>query len=331
MTDLISRFRGAPVLVVGDLMLDEFVWGTVNRISPEAPVPVVEVQRRTFVVGGAANAAANVAALGGKVILAGVVGDDAAGDRTRELLTDAGIDISPIVSDQSRPTTTKTRIHAHSQQVVRIDHEENQAISFDVEEALLVRIAALLPTVRGCVLSDYAKGVVTPRFAQSLVSLCHAAGVPVVVDPKGVDYAKYAGATLVKPNLFEARKVLNCDLRDQSAVERAGADLLERLAETDAVLITQGSNGMTLFERGRGAVHVPAKAREVFDVTGAGDTVAATIALALAAGAGLESACRLASAAAAVAVGKAGTATVTPAELAAAAAADTAPPRRQAA
>jgi D-beta-D-heptose 7-phosphate kinase/D-beta-D-heptose 1-phosphate adenosyltransferase len=330
MTDLVTRFRGAPVLVVGDLMLDEFVWGTVTRISPEAPVPVVEVRRRTFVVGGAANAAANVAALGGRDVLAGVVGSDPAGDRTRELLTAGGIDSATVVFDPSRPTTTKTRIHAHSQQVVRIDHEENRPIDPAVETSLLDRIQKTLPTVRGCILSDYAKGVVTPRFARALIAACRSARVPVVVDPKGVEYAKYAGATLVKPNLLEAGKVLNRELREQPAVESAGVDLLDRLGETEAVLITQGSNGMTLFERGRASVHVPAKAREVFDVTGAGDTVAATVALALAAGTGLEVACRVASAAAAVAVSKAGTATVTPAEVAAALAAD-GPPRRRAA
>src|SRR5262245_53132957 len=168
MTDLLPRFRGAPVLVVGDLMLDEFVWGTVTRISPEAPVPVVEVRRRSFVVGGAANAAANVAALGGKATLAGVVGADAAGDNTRDLLSDAGIETGAVVADPSRPTTTKTRIHAHSQQVVRIDHEESRAISVVVEDALLARINTVLSTVRGCILSDYAKGVVTPRFAREL-------------------------------------------------------------------------------------------------------------------------------------------------------------------
>lgn len=330
MTELISRFRGAPVLVVGDLMLDEFVWGTVSRISPEAPVPVVEVQRRTFVVGGAANAAANVAALGGRAILAGVVGEDTGGERTRALLGSLGIESGPVVADPTRPTTTKTRIHAHSQQVVRMDHEDNRPVATEVEKALLTRIAAALSVARGCVLSDYAKGVVTPRFAQSLIGLCRDAGVPVVVDPKGVDYAKYAGATVVKPNLLEAGKVLNRDLRDQPAVERAGGDLLDHLSATAAILITQGSNGMTLFERGRNAVHVPAKAREVFDVTGAGDTVAATMTLALAAGADLVVACRLASAAAAVVVGKAGTATVTPAELTAVLSVDT-PPRRQAA
>jgi D-beta-D-heptose 7-phosphate kinase/D-beta-D-heptose 1-phosphate adenosyltransferase len=328
MTDLIPRFRGAPVLVVGDLMLDEFVWGTVTRISPEAPVPVVEVRRRSFVAGGAANAAANVAALGGRATLAGIVGADAAGDTARELVARAGIDAAAVVADPSRPTTTKTRIHAHSQQVVRIDHEENRAIAADVEDALLERVDAVLPSVRGCILSDYAKGVVTPRFAQGLITRCRSAEIPVVVDPKGTEYGKYAGAALVKPNLLEAGKVLNRELRDRSAVERAGADLFNQLPGTTAVLITQGADGMTLFERGRPAVHVPALAREVFDVTGAGDTVAATITVALAAGGDLVSACRLAAVAAAVAVGKAGTATVTPAELATAL---TVPARRQAA
>jgi len=328
MTDLIPRFRGAPVLVVGDLMLDEFVWGTVTRISPEAPVPVVEVRRRSFVAGGAANAAANVAAIGGKAILAGVVGADAAGDAARDLVARAGIDVSAVVADPSRPTTTKTRIHAHSQQVVRIDHEESRAIAADVEDALLARIDEALLTAHGCILSDYAKGVVTPRFAQALIARCRSAGVPVVVDPKGTEYAKYAGAAVVKPNLLEAGKVLNRELRDRPAVERAGAELLDRLPGTGAVLITEGADGMTLFERNRPVVHVPALAREVFDVTGAGDTVAATIAVALAAGGDLVSACRLAAAAAAVAVGKAGTATVTPAELAALLAV---PSRRQAA
>src|SRR5262245_14562866 len=186
MTDLLPRFRGTSVLVVGDLMLDEFVWGTVTRISPEAPVPVVEVQRRTFVVGGAANAAANVAALGGRAFLAGVVGNDDAGVRTRQLLQDTDIDATSVVSDDGRPTTTKTRIHAHSQQVVRIDHEESRPIPEDVEDTLLARVTALLPAVRGCVLSDYAKGVVSPRFAQALIAQCRRAGVRVVVDPKGV-------------------------------------------------------------------------------------------------------------------------------------------------
>jgi D-beta-D-heptose 7-phosphate kinase/D-beta-D-heptose 1-phosphate adenosyltransferase len=315
MTDLLTRFRGCPVLVAGDLMLDEFVWGGVTRISPEAPVPVVEVKRRTFVAGGAGNTAANIAALGGRPVLAGLVGDDPAGDTIGDLLGGSGVDVGPVVRDRHRPTTTKTRVIAHSQQVVRIDQESPGAIEPELEDALLARVAAVLPAVRGCVISDYGKGVVTPRFAGELIARCRESGVPVVVDPKGTDYRKYAGATVVKPNQHEAGKVLNRELRDADAVRHAGRELLDLLGPGTSVLITQGSAGMTLFERGRPAVHVPAQAREVYDVTGAGDTVAGTLALALAGGAGLESACRLASAAAAVVVGKVGTATLSLEEL----------------
>lgn len=313
--DLLPRFRGCPVLVAGDLMLDEFVWGGVSRISPEAPVPVVEVQRRTCVAGGAANTAANVAALGGRPVLAGLVGNDSAGNTVCELLGQKDVDVAPVVRDRHRPTTTKTRVVAHGQQVVRIDQEAPGAIPPDLEDALLGRIDRVLPGVRGCVVSDYGKGVVTPRFAAELIARCRAAGVPVVVDPKGVEYRKYRGAAVVKPNQLEAGRVLNRELRDAEAVRQAGRELLDLLGADAAVLITQGAAGMTLFERGRPPAHVPAQAREVYDVTGAGDTVAGTLALALAGGATLEAACRLASAAAAVVVGKAGTATVSLDEL----------------
>jgi D-beta-D-heptose 7-phosphate kinase/D-beta-D-heptose 1-phosphate adenosyltransferase len=315
MTDLLPRFRGCPVLVAGDLMLDEFVWGSVSRISPEAPVPVVEVRNRTAAAGGAGNTAANVAALGGRPVLAGLVGDDAGGETACDLLRAAGVDVSAVVRDRRRPTATKTRVIAHGQQVVRIDREQPGAIPADAEDALLARVEAVLPGVRGCVVSDYGKGVVTPRFAGGLIARCRSAGVPVVVDPKGVDYRKYRGASVVKPNQLEAGKVLNRELRDADAVRQAGRELLDLLGGESAVLVTQGPAGMTLFERGRPPVHVPAQAREVYDVTGAGDTVAGTLALALAGGASLEVACRLASAAAAVVVGKVGTATVSLDEL----------------
>lgn len=312
----IPRFRGCPVLVVGDLMLDEFVWGNVARISPEAPVPVVEVQRRTFVAGGAANTAANIAALGGRPILAGLTGDDANGDRVSELLRKGGVDDSAILRDPERSTTTKTRVIAHSQQMLRVDQETPGAIGRVVEDELLARIAMVLPRVRGCVLSDYGKGVVTPRLAGELIAACSAARIPVVVDPKGTDYAKYRGATVVKPNQLEAGKVLNRELRDSESVRIAGRELVEQLATS--ILITQGAAGMSLFEKGRPMLQIPAQAREVYDVTGAGDTVAGTMALTLAVGGSLEAACRLASAAAAVVVGKVGTATIAPEELAAA-------------
>jgi len=307
--ETLPRFSHCPVLVVGDLMLDEFIWGHVNRISPEAPVPVVEVQKRTFVVGGAANAAANIASLGGRPILAGLIGEDASSETVLELLKERAVDCAGVVRNGDRPTTTKSRVLAHGQQVVRFDHEKLGPISEAIEHALLKQIDAVLGGVRACVLSDYGKGVVTERFAAALITRCQSVNVPVVVDPKGTDYRKYRGATVVKPNLLEAGKVLNRELKDVEAVRAAGRDLMDDLGT--AILITQGAAGMSLFERGRPMVHIPAQAREVFDVTGAGDTVAGTMAMMLASGVNLETSCRFASAAAAVVVGKAGTATLT--------------------
>ena len=316
--DVLGRFAGCPVLVVGDLMLDEFVWGQVSRISPEAPVPVVEVSRRTFVPGGAANTAANVGSLGGQPVLAGVVGQDPDGDRVCELLKSQGVETLPVVRDASRPTTSKTRVIAHSQQVVRIDHEQPGPTPEAVESALLARIGEVLPTVRGCVVSDYGKGVVSPRFVGQLLRLTRSAGVPTVIDPKGLDYEKYRGATLVKPNQLEAGQVLNRPLKSDEDVDRAGADLVGLLGPETAVLITRGPHGMSLFERDKPPAHVPTQAREVYDVTGAGDTVAGTLGLALAVGASLEAASRLAGLAAAIVVGKVGTATCSFEELKAA-------------
>jgi len=315
MNELLARFRDCPVLIVGDLMLDEYLWGHVNRISPEAPVPVVEVQRRSFTAGGAANTAANVASLGGSAIIAGIVGDDAEGARIRDLMAGLGIDTSAIVTDSARPTTTKTRVVAHSQQMVRIDHEQLGPLSDAVEVELLAQLESQLTRVRAAVVSDYGKGVITPSLCERFLALARAAGVPVVVDPKGTDYRKYRGATVVKPNQLETGKVLNRELRTTAEVEQAGRELLNFLGAGSSVLVTRGAHGMTLLEAGRPAVHVPAQAREVYDVTGAGDTVAGTLALALAVGGTLELACRLASFAAAVVVGKVGTATCALAEL----------------
>jgi rfaE bifunctional protein kinase chain/domain len=318
MSDLLARFHDCPILVVGDLMLDEFIWGHVSRISPEAPVPVVQVRERTWTAGGAANTAANVRTLGGRVALAGVLGDDAGGRRTRDILAGQGVDTSAVVADANRPTTTKTRVVAHSQQVVRIDEEKPGAIAPATEVELFDVIAEQLKTARGCVVSDYGKGVVTPGLCGRVIEAAADLGVPVVIDPKGTDYAKYRGATLVKPNQLEAGQVLNRTLSTTADVDAAGAELLEFLGPKSAVLITRGSAGMSLFERGSETVHVPAQAREVYDVTGAGDTVAGTLALTLAAGGTLPDACRLASLAAAVVVGKVGTATCSVEELRAA-------------
>lgn len=306
----LDRFRGCPVLVVGDLMLDEFLWGQVHRISPEAPVPVVEVLHRTFVAGGAANAAANVASLGGRPIVAGLVGHDEAGEHVVRILEQAGTDASGVVIDPDRPTTTKARVLAHSQQMLRLDREVRGSIGDAVADELLARADAVLPAARSCVLSDYGKGVAAPRLVRSLVQRCASRGIPLIVDPKGTDYAKYAGASLVKPNLAEAGRVLNRELHSESDVESAGMHLMELLGPGTSVLITRGAQGMSLFQWNTAAIHIPALAREVYDVTGAGDTVAGTIALMLGTGHSMEEACRLASVAAAIAVGKTGTVAV---------------------
>lgn len=309
MIELLNRFPGCPVLVVGDLMLDEFLWGHVSRISPEAPVPVVEVQRRTFTAGGAANTAANLSALGAAVTIAGIVGEDAEGERIVGILLGQGIVTSTIVKDASRPTTTKTRVVAHSQQMVRIDHEKPGAMADTVEVELFAAVAGALTKVRACVVSDYGKGVVTPSFIGRLIAAARVANVPVIVDPKGTDYLKYRGATLVKPNQLEAGKVLNRDLKTTEEVDAAGRELQRMLGGETSILITRGPHGMALMEPGRPTVNVPTQAREVYDVTGAGDTVAGALALTMAVGGDLETACKLASLAAAVVVGKVGTAT----------------------
>lgn len=306
---VLDRIPGRRVLVVGDVMLDEYVWGSVRRVSQEAPVPVVELQRRTRVPGGAANSAANAAGLGGEVYLVGVAGDDEAGRHLRDALEAGVIATNGLLAVADRPTTTKTRIIAHGQQVVRVDHEQAGPLPAATEARLLALIEEALPFVEACILSDYAKGVVSPAVAQGLIVRAKALGKPVVVDPKGTDYSKYRGATLVKPNLHEAGLFLRREVASAEDVAEAGSGLLSALGVA-GVLITRGPAGMSLFERDKEVVDIPAQAREVFDVTGAGDTVAAAVAMALAAGASLEEAARLASRAAAIIVGRVGTAAV---------------------
>ncbi len=244
-----------------------------------------------------------------------VLGKDDAGTKTCDILRGRGVDVDGLLIDQHRPTTTKARVIAHNQQVVRVDQEQRTPASRDVEEALLARFERCLSAVDGCALSDYAKGVVSVRVAHELIRMARRAGKPVVVDPKGTDYTKYRGATIVKPNLHEAGQALNCELGDPDAIRQGGGRLVE-LLDGSAVLITRGPHGMSLFVGSLEPLHIPAEAREVFDVTGAGDTVAGTLAMALAAGAPLDLAARLASCAAGVVVGKVGTAAIQLVELA---------------
>jgi D-beta-D-heptose 7-phosphate kinase/D-beta-D-heptose 1-phosphate adenosyltransferase len=314
---LLKRVRGRRVLVVGDVMIDQFIWGRVGRISPEAPVPVVQVSGESFHLGGAGNVAANARSLGAVPVLVGVVGDDDAGRRVGESLEKAGIESRLEVSRDGRPTTVKTRIVAHSQQLVRADREEVSEISAVEERALLAAVRSELSTVEALVLSDYQKGVVTASLLRTLLPLARRRQVPVLVDPKLRHFRLYRGATLVTPNQMEAEQATGLPIRDDADLEAAGRKILSLLSAR-AALVTRGEHGMSLFEKGRHPVHVPAAAREVFDVTGAGDSVIATLALALAAGASLVEAAVLANGAAGVVVGKVGTAQATPREVLAA-------------
>jgi D-beta-D-heptose 7-phosphate kinase/D-beta-D-heptose 1-phosphate adenosyltransferase len=309
--------RGRRVLVLGDVMLDQFLWGRVARISPEAPVPVVEISSETFHLGGAANVAGNVRALGGQAVVAGVVGDDAAGVRVRRALAEAGIEDALSVADDARPTTVKTRIIAHHQQVVRADREAAHDVAGSLERALLDKVRAALPTCGALILSDYQKGVVTAGLMKSVLALARRRGVPVLVDPKVRHFALYRRVALVTPNQAEAEQATGVRILGEADLVEAGRRILRRLG-CQAALVTRGEHGMTLFEVARRPLHIPTAAREVFDVTGAGDTVIATLGLALCAGASLAAAARLANFAAGVVVGKLGTATTTPEEVMAA-------------
>jgi D-beta-D-heptose 7-phosphate kinase/D-beta-D-heptose 1-phosphate adenosyltransferase len=315
-SDDVTRLADVRVLVVGDLMLDEYVWGEVTRISPEAPVPVVQVRRRTHVPGGAANAAAGIVALGGEASLIGIVGADEGGRTLRTELEGRRIGVAGLTEVAGRATTTKTRVIAHSQQVVRTDVEELDGVPEHASELVLQAIDAGSAGVQAVVLSDYGKGLVSPAVAARAIERAAELGVPIVVDPKGGEYSKYRGATVITPNVHETELATRLQIVDSSTLESAAFDLRDRLDGT-AVLITRGPDGMSLFTAS-GRTDIPTAARSVYDVTGAGDTVVAVLALALGAKLDLVAAARLANAAAGVAVGKVGTAAVEAEELRAA-------------
>lgn len=301
------------VLVVGDVMLDEQVIGVAERISPEAPVPIIEASHNHFVPGGAANVAANLANLGARVCLAGVVGaDQQAGILTREL-RERNI-LTAFTQDDSRPTTTKTRVIAHGQQIVRIDREKRESISTAVQESLLAEVGKQLGDTDIVVLSDYLKGVLAEDFTRRVIELSKTAGLNVLVDPKGSSFRKYMGATVITPNTKEAFAALRHHENPPATVEQAGALLMSILPGT-GILITRGEEGMTLFQEQARPFHVAATAREVYDVTGAGDTAVAVLALCMAAGQGIQESAKVANYAAGLVVAKFGTATITMDEL----------------
>jgi len=308
----ISRFSSLRVLVLGDFMLDHFLWGKVERISPEAPVPIVDVDRETFHSGGAGNVAMNLRALGASVIPLGVVGDDPAGARIRQLLAENGM-ASDHLLHANRPTTVKTRIIAHQQQVVRVDREERNYIPDGLMSELASILLTELPRADAVVISDYSKGCISSTLLAAILPAVKKAGKPVCVDPKPRHFPYYSPVTMLTPNQSEAAALLGYPIASEADLREAGRRLLEKI-ECDGLLITRGEKGMVLFTDNQMTL-VPTRAREVYDVTGAGDTVVSTLTLALAAGASMLDAVHLANAAAGIVVGKVGTATVSAEEL----------------
>jgi D-beta-D-heptose 7-phosphate kinase/D-beta-D-heptose 1-phosphate adenosyltransferase len=304
------------VLCVGDLMLDEFVYGEVSRISPEAPAPVIAVQRSETNIGGAGNVARNVASLGGRCIFVGLIGEDDSGAKLGQALAREGRIESVLVRDASRPTTRKVRfVSEHfSTHMLRADWEQAQPASGDIEQKLIDAILPLLPRADIVLLSDYAKGVLTTRVIRNVIDAARKLNKPVIVDPKSANFAIYRGATMLTPNRKEFAEATRSRADTDECIADAARDAIQ-LADCEAMLVTQSERGMTLVARGGEVIHVPALPAKVRDVSGAGDTVAAALALTLAAGADWETALRVANAAAAVAVGKKGTAIVTAPEL----------------
>ena len=316
--DLIGRFSGLPVLVVGDVMLDRFIIGRVTRISPEAPVPIVRFESEHVRLGGAANVAHNITTLGGRASLIGMVGVDTAAESLRGHLAAAGIGADGLVEDASRPTTEKVRVVTErNQQVARIDYERDADAVGGVERAIIEQVARLGGGAKALLVSDYLKGTITRAVIEALLRCAKASAerIALIVDPKIPHLACYAGATLVTPNHHEAEIATHLRVRSDEDARQAARDFRTR-AQCEAVLITRGEHGMWLSQAG-GEGTIPAVAREVSDVTGAGDTVVATLSLALAGGATMTEAAALANQAAGIVVGKFGPATLTADELSA--------------
>jgi D-beta-D-heptose 7-phosphate kinase/D-beta-D-heptose 1-phosphate adenosyltransferase len=303
---ILDAFRGQRVLVLGDLMLDRYIWGDTARISPEAPVPVVEAREETMRLGGAANVAHNVQALGGEAMLVAVTGADPAAQDAVRLLGDRHISAGWLVADRERRTSTKTRVLARNQQVVRIDREDGHEVSGTVLDALLDRAGAAMEKATVCVISDYGKGVITRALLQHVLAEAARRGVPVCVDPKETHFFSYRGVAVITPNLVEAGAAVGRRLRDLPSILAAGRYLCREL-ECGGVLITRGEQGMTLFRPEMAPLHFPAVATEVFDVTGAGDTVISAYAMSLAAGAEAPEATVIANHAAGLVIREVGT------------------------
>jgi len=309
LTKILNRFSKVKILVVGDIMIDRFIWGKVSRISPEAPVPVVLVDKETFLLGGAANVVNNIHALGGGVSLCGIVGDDEMSQKVFQKLNEMGIAAQGVFVGKGRQTTVKTRIIGHHQQLVRIDRETTEELKGPALRNISEFLKKNMDHFDGMVLSDYGKGLLTKELIRRTIRKAREEGKFVMVDPKVKNFYFYKGATVVTPNTAEASAASGVIIHDLPTLRKAGRLLLRRL-NCDALVITRGEEGMAIFEPHQEPFLVPTVAKEVYDVTGAGDTVIGTMALALGAGAGVIEAAKLANFAAGIVVGKVGTATV---------------------
>lgn len=312
--EIIKKFNGKTVLLIGDVILDKYTFGEVTRISPEAPVPILQIddKRHKYVPGGAANAANNIIALDGDVLLVSVTGNDSRREELISVLRSSGIKTEGLIVDESRPTIMKTRVVAQNQQLIRVDYEKTHFIPQEIENEMIEYARKNIKLVDAIVISDYGKGVVTKELVKQVFALAKQNGKKVVVDPKQTEPEYYRGAYLVTPNLKEAGEISKIEPKNDEDVIFIGKKLVLELGAN--ILITRGKDGMTLFQE-NDIVHVPTKAREVYDVSGAGDTVVGTVALALAAGAELVDAVILANYAAGIVVGKFGTSTTNVAEL----------------
>ncbi len=315
LADIVQKLSKQSVLVVGDTMVDKFIWGKVSRISPEAPVPVVEISNETETLGGAGNVASNITSLGASSYLVTVIGDDNDGKNMKDMLKRKNINTDFVVVDKNRPTTIKTRIIASHQQVVRVDKEIKGSFSGGTEVNILKNIEKVMEKVNGVIISDYAKGVVSEKILKKIIALAKEKNIPVTVDPKIENFKKYKHITCMTPNTKEAIEGMNAkNISTDEDIAMLGNKILKTL-KSESVLITRGEKGMTIIEKNNKITHIPTRAKEVYDVTGAGDTVIATMTLALSAKVDLVTSSEIANFAAGIVVGKVGTATVTQKEL----------------
>ena len=310
--EILKHFEGQEIIVVGDIMLDHFIKGSVSRISPEAPVPVVDVKNEFYVAGGAGNVAVNLAALGAKPVMISVVGPDAGGDMLKGFLRQKRVNINGISEDTDRPTTQKIRVMAEQQQIVRFDRESKKTISSAIAAECMKNFEAAIKTAKGVILSDYGKGMLSDQNIQTIIDMCRKHHIPVCVDPKIDNFKKYKHITCMTPNTKEAWEGAGESPKPgEEAIEALGNQIRDML-EAESVLITRSADGMSLFEKGTKKPYtIRATSREVYDVTGAGDTVISVLTLGLAAGANLKEAATIANYAAGIVVAKSGTATTT--------------------